>query len=123
MKLIKTFTLIALMLLISACSTRMGDFTALSSMNVRNLDYAAKDNTIARTEGDTCIHSIFLIPVGHFDDRLRRALDDAILNGRKRGLDGDLLVNARVNQTIWTTFIYGQDCVSVEGDLVSIIDK
>ena len=120
MKIIKGLALAAAILVITGCSTRMGQFTAASTMNVRNLDYSIQENTVNRTEGDSCIHSIFLIPIGNFDDRIQRAMDDAIQNGRSRGLDGDLLVNARIDLVAWTALLYGQNCVNVEGDLVSL---
>ena len=123
MKSLKILTVLSLVLLMSACSTRMGQFTAVSSMNVRGLDYSIKNQSIARTEGDSCIHFITAFPIGDRDDRIQRAMDDAILNGRKRGLDGDLLVNARINHSSWSAFLYGRDCITVEGDLVSINTK
>ncbi len=98
----------------------MGQFTAASSMNVRNLDYSIQDQTAAKTKGDSCIHYFLVIPVGSHDDRIQRAMDKAIENGRSRGLDGDLLVNVRIDISQWTAGIYGQNCVNVEGDLVSI---
>jgi len=120
----KGLILVAAIILITGCSTRLGQFTAASTMNVRNLDYSIEDQTAARTSGESCIH-IFLaiIPIGDFDDRIQRAMDNAIQNGRNRGLDGDLLVNTRIEVNAWTALIYGQNCVSVEGDLVSIDKK
>jgi hypothetical protein len=121
MKVIKGLAIILAALTATGCSTRMGQFTAMSSMNVRYLDYSIQDQTVAKTEGDSCIHTVFIFPVGHSDDRIQRALDDAIQNGREKGLDGDLLVNARINSLVWyIPFIYGQNCVSVSGDLVSL---
>jgi hypothetical protein len=120
MKTIKVLAVLTAVLLISACSTRMGQFTAASSMNVRNLDYSIENNSVANTEGDSCIHHVFVLPIGNRDDRIQRAMDDAIQNGRQRGIDGDLLVNVRINHSAWSVLFYGRDCISVEGDLVSI---
>jgi hypothetical protein len=47
-------------------------------------------------------------------------MDEAIHNGQKLGVDGDLLVNVRIDQGWWTILVYGQDCIQVEGDLVKI---
>ena len=105
-------------LILSGCATRLGQFTVASTHNVGNLDYST--GAKQRTEGETCIHMIFLLPFGHFDDRLQRAVDDAIRNGQESGSDGDLLVNVRIDQSSWTTLLYGQDCISVEGDLVKV---
>jgi hypothetical protein len=123
MKTIKLLAVILAVLSVTACSTRMGQFTAASTMNVRNLDYSSSNNTLSRTEGNSCIHSVLLIPIGSADDRIQRAMDDAIKNGRDKGIDGDLLVSVRIDHTTWNAVIYGQDCVTVEGDLVSISKK
>lgn len=115
--------LIASAVLITGCSTRLGNFTAASTQNVRNLNYSIGDSSKQKVEGNSCIHSVFFLPMGHSDDRLQRAMDDAISNGQKEGLDGDLLVNVRINHNAWSAIIYGQDCVIVEGDLVKINKK
>lgn len=104
----------------SGCSTRLGKFTVASSNNVRGLDYSITDKTKQHVTGDSCIHSVLLIPIGHFDDRLQRAMDAAIASGLASGLDGDLLVNVRIDHNAWSAIVYGQDCLSVEGDLVKI---
>lgn len=105
----------------SGCTQRLGQFTAASTQNVRNLHYDITDNTKVRALGDSCIHTVILFPIGNQDDRIQRAMDDAIKNGHSKGLDGDLLVNARIDITAWyLPFIYGQNCVKVEGDLVKI---
>ena len=105
-------------LAISGCATRLGQFTVASTHNVGNLDYST--GTKQRTEGETCIHKLLFLPFGHSDDRLQRAVDDAIRNGQENGSDGDLLVNVRIDQSNWTMLLYGQDCVTVEGDLVKV---
>lgn len=107
-------------LLSAGCSTRLGQFTAASTHNVRNLDYSIEDKSKQVVYGDTCIHSVFFIPIGHFSDRLQRAVDDAIENGHEKGLDGDLLVNVRIDHSAWTSIIYGQNCIKVKGDLVQL---
>ncbi len=111
---------LAVALTCTCCSTRLGHFTALSTNNVRNLRYGVANHTKARVEGTTCIHTVFFIPIGHTDDRLQRAADDAIRTGQDDGIDGDLLVNVRMNHYSWSLILYGQDCVEVEGDLVKL---
>lgn len=121
MKFVKGLMVVTALLMVVGCSTRLGQFTAASTMNVRNLDYSLADKSTARTSGDSCIHIVlFFIPIGDFNDRIQRAMDDAIQNGRDRGLDGDLLVNTRIDNTAWTAGVYGQNCITVEGDLVTI---
>ena len=121
MKIIKGLMVAAALTTVAGCSTRLGQFTAASTMNVRNLDYSIDNQSMARTEGDSCIHMALIFPIGSQDDRIQRAMDDAIQNGRDKGLDGDLLVNTRIDISHWyIPLIYGQNCVSVEGDLVSV---
>ncbi|KIP67409.1 hypothetical protein SN13_20065 [Vibrio alginolyticus] len=64
---------------------------------------------------------------GPKDNLLQRAMDDAIRNGQAQGIDGDLLVNARIErkteyQKSGQIFVLKKrlECVVVEGDLVKI---
>jgi len=84
---------ILMALLLSACSVRLGQFTAASTHNVRGLDYSTEQGTLTKTEGETCLHTVIIFPVGKHDDRIQRAMDNAISNGRSSGIDGDLLNN------------------------------
>lgn len=112
---------ISMVMLLSACSVRMGQFTAASTHNVRGLDYSIDSGTVTKTEGETCIHTVIIFPIGKFDDRIQRAMDNAINNGRSSGIDGDLLVNVRIEMNKWyLPLIYGRDCMRVEGDLVHL---
>jgi len=65
---------------------RLGQFTAASSFNVRNLDYDSTSAT--RVKGEDC-HQVGQPPN---DSRLQRAMDQAIQNGQDQGITGDLLV-------------------------------
>ena len=106
---------------LSGCTQRFGQFTAASSQNVRNLDYDLETNTKVKAEGESCIKTFIIIPVGNKDDRIQRAMDDAIENGHQNGLDGDLLVNVRIDWSSWVIpLLYGEDCVTVKGDLVKL---
>ncbi len=110
-----------LILSLSGCTQRLGQFTAASTQNVRNLNYNLADSTKVKTLGDSCISTVIIFPIGNQDDRIQRAMDDAIKNGHTKGLDGDLLVNARIDLTAWyIPLLFGQNCVTVEGDLVKI---
>lgn len=108
------------LIILPGCSSRLGHFTAASTQNVRNLNYSVENATKQHVEGYTCVRSVFFIPFGHKDDRLQRAMDDAIKNGHDGGVDGDLLVNVRINHSAWSAIVYGQNCISVEGDLVKL---
>jgi len=104
-------------LLFTGCAQRLGDFTVASTKNVANLK---TDPVTHHVKGESCIHYVLFLPFGNFNDRIKEAMDDAIDNGRKKGYNGDLLLNTRIYHKTWTTLIYGQDCIIVEGDLTKI---
>jgi hypothetical protein len=86
---------VAAVLIMSGCASspeyRLGQFTAASSYNVSNLDYTSSASP--RVMGEDC----FEINDNPNDSRLQRAMDNAINNGRDKGISGDLLVNVRVD--------------------------
>ena len=111
---------------------RLGQFTAASSFNVRNLNYEKDENTVSFTKGKVCykvhLHNLMYIE-GPRDNLLQRAMDDAIRNGQKNGIDGDLLVNVRIERKTEYKEKGGigifkikerYECTIVEGDLVKI---
>ena len=104
------------------CSSnhRLGQFTAASTNNVRNLNYDIANNTKVSTEGETCIKSVLGISWGDQEDRLQIAMDNAIKTGQNNGIDGDLLVNVRINNKFSYYVVYGSNCLKVSGDLVKI---
>lgn len=99
---------------------RLGQFTAASSFNVRKLDYDS--TTATRVRGEDCHR------VGHQpnDSRLQRAMDSAIKDGQDKGVDGDLLINVRIDQVHKNKpgSFFGlpepYNCIEVEGDLVRL---
>ena len=109
---------------------RLGQFTAASSFNVRNLEYRKSNNTSSYTKGKSCyevnLYTLAYVS-GPKDNLMQRAMDDAIRNGQENGIDGDLLVNARIErkteyQKSGQIFVLKKrfECVVVEGDLVKI---
>ncbi len=110
---------------------RLGQFTAASSFNVRNLEYKKSNNTSSYTKGKSCyevnLHTLTYIS-GPKDNSMQRAMDDAIRNGQAQGIDGDLLVNVRIErkteyQESGEIFKLKKrfECLVVEGDLVKIV--
>ena len=108
-------------ILFSGCSTRLGNLTIASTNNINGLNTNVK--TEDRTLGKSCIHAVIGIPFGDFENRLQIATDNAIDNGHKNGLKGDALINAKIGITAWTLIIYGQNCVTVDGDLIQVKDS
>ena len=100
----------AITLSMSSCVHNLGQFTTASSMNVRNLEYSPTNSASVR--GKSCLYFF----VGQHSGRLQAAMDDAIRNGRAKGLDGDILMDVRMNITVYP-FV---NCVSVTGTLVQL---
>jgi hypothetical protein len=97
---------------------RLGQFTVASSYNVANLDYDRDSAT--RVMAEDC-HPVSRTPN---DSRVQRAMDKAIAKGHKKGNDGNLLINVRVDQV--EKYKPGplglptrNNCIEVEGDLVA----
>ena len=112
--------------ILTGCSStpeyRLGQFTAASSFNIRNLEYDYE--TTGRVFGEDC-HKVNEQPS---NARLQRAMDNAIRDGQDKGVKGDLLVNVRIDQVNKSKpGLLGlpqlHNCIEVEGDLVSIKDN
>ncbi len=103
----------------SGCSTRLGNMTVVSTNNVDGL--SAHVTKKERTSGESCVKTFIIFPVGDFQNRLQVATDNAIDNGHNKGIEGDVLVNAKIGVSAWyIPLIYGQNCMTVEGDLVPL---
>jgi len=118
----KKFSLSVLTLIVivgfSGCTTRLGNMTVVSTNNVDGL--AANVKSEHRVKGESCNHAFLIIPWGDFQNRLQIATDNAIDNGHKAGVKGDVLVNAKINVTSWTAILYAENCLTVEGDLIPL---
>ena len=117
-RLILSTIAIGMLIGFSGCSTRLGNMTVVSTNNVDGLSTDVK--TEQRVKGESCNHAFLIIPWGDFQNRLQIATDNAIDNGHKAGLNGDVLVNAKINVTSWTALVYAQNCLTVEGDLIPL---
>ncbi len=89
------------------CSTRMGDFTILSSKNV---DIGGKYKKLERHSESDIAPYILFFPIG--EPNLEKAVDECIENGQ-----GDLLTNAVVESSYWWAILYGEQIISVSGDV------
>ncbi len=109
--------------LAAGCTTNSlsGQFTAVSSFNVRNLKYDIATDTTTQTRGESCWSYVLGININKTDIRLQRAIDIAIRKGQAQGIDGDLLTNVRVYNEVSSYLVYSSDCIIVEGDLVKIL--
>ncbi len=118
---VNTIVCVALTLGLAGCSQSLGQFTVASSNNVRNLNYSIEDKTKVSTQGEACARNVLgFIPINQQDDLLQRAMDEAIANGQKNGVDGDILANVRITYDRTELIIYNDLCYTVKGDLVKI---
>jgi hypothetical protein len=119
----KIILTVALSLGFSGCVQSLGDFTVVSTQNVRNLNYQHKDTIKNYVEGEACDRNFLVFPIIQEGNLLKKAIDDAITKGQNKGIDGDMLVNTRLRSDSTTLIIYNSICVEVEGYLVKIDKK
>ena len=108
MKKVVTFVLFGI--ISAGCTTRMVDFTAISTKNVDWSKAATFSRTGSRVEGKDTAHIIIFIPTGI--PNMKEAIDRAIES--KSGCVA--LVDGVVYQKFWwIPYIYGQHSFVVEG--------
>jgi hypothetical protein len=112
----REFVLLALVVvgspLVSGCTIRTADMTLMSTRMV-NVDRVDLDKlpTTRRVVGEDRKWMVLFIPLGI--PHLKDAVDDALNKG-----NGDLMTDAVVYQSGWTTLLFGQSVLRVEGDVV-----
>ena len=99
-------SLVAL-LTVAGCTRRLGDFTALSTKNV-----PLKYEPGRSVRGRDCVVDVLGIPIGF--PNLEEAVDDAV------GSRGNALVNQVTYQSAWTAILFGQQCIEVKGEVVTL---
>lgn len=89
---------------LSGCTIRLGDFTVISSKNVK-IPTAVKGE---RVTGEDCV-PVILLPIGipNMEEAIDRAIESA-------GPEYDALVDAVV-YSVQQAFIFGQICYKAEG--------
>ena len=104
--------LLAVSLCLSACTTRIGDLTILSTKNI------PAEMTVIRegVEGKDCSNIILLlIPIGTMNPTIDGAIDDAL----DKVPGADALIDVTIKQYAWTAILFTQACVTVEGTAIS----
>lgn len=104
-------TVIAAMITICGCSTRLGDMSIISSRTV-NLDNVNLDSLpqTRNVEGEDRRFIFLFIPFG--SPQLENAIDDALEKG-----GGDLMMDAVISSEVWW-FLIGQSALIVKGTVV-----
>lgn len=104
----------AVVVVLSGCSVRHGDFTVLSDKLVRTSDFdLSKADRVKGVTGQDVAHIIIFIPT-KAQVTLKDALDDALRKG-----NGDVMTDAVITFWSWyIPYIYGQTGWEVTGDVV-----
>src|SRR5579883_3470633 len=105
---LKAFAVFVLLGSFIGCTTRIGDFTLISTKNC-NVESGGKYVKKGSFEGDDIDWIILFIPTG--SPNLKTAVDHCIEAG-----DGDLITNAVLSSTNWY-FLVGQIGYTVKGDV------
>ena len=101
---------LASVLFLSACTTRIVDYTVISTKNVDISDMASYERASARVQGVDTAHTILIFPTG--TPNMKEAIDRAI----ETTPNANALVDGVVNLRAWQIpFIYGQTSYVVEG--------
>ena len=108
-KLVIVITALA-MLVASGCSTRLGDFTILSTKNVA-LNPSPERRSV---EGKHCANLLLgLIPLGSFTPNIEEAIDNAF----RHVPEGNVMTNAVIYQEPLFLLIFSRNCFRVKGDI------
>ena len=96
------------MFMFTGCTTRLGDFTVLSTKNVDVSGLKPGD----RQTGEDCVNLLFsMIPMGEVN--WKNAMDQALERGK-----GDVMVDAVLTVKAWAIpYIFGQSCLEFTGTI------
>ncbi len=90
----------------AGCTTRLGDFTVLSTKNVDVSGVKQGD----RYSGEDCINTVLGIPLG--EPNWKNAMDQALQKGK-----GDILIDTVLTVKGWSLILFGQSCIIIEGNV------
>ena len=114
------FLIVSTVIISCSGTIGVGQFTAASSFNIRDLNYGSNNQTKISTKGQVCRKRFLFFWNSGVHYRLQRAMDIAIREGQKRKVDGDLLVNVRIEDHYVNYWVYARQCLEVSGDLIKI---
>lgn len=105
--LILLFALVSL----TACSTHIGNFSALATGTYRGENIDSKHLVKNNAEGSSCRTWFLFIPFGAAP-KVDQAVSEALSQ-----MNGDIMTNARLYETWWTIFLFSGGCYKMEGDV------
>ncbi|MBI3767764.1 MAG: hypothetical protein HY271_04615 [Deltaproteobacteria bacterium] len=106
----------AVALLSTGCSLRMGDLTAVATMNVR-VPSAPLHRTV---EGKDCVDWLFMIiPLGSIVPNVQEAMDRALA----KVPEGNALTNVRLyNDPLVIPYLWLRNCLRINGEVVQVTE-
>lgn len=102
--------LIALMSL-TACSTHIGNFSALATGTYRGENIDSKHLVKSNAEGSSCRTWFLFIPFGSAP-KVDQAVSEALSQ-----MNGDIMANSRLYETWWSFILFSGGCYKLEGDV------
>ena len=103
----------------SGCSTNMARFSMATTSNlpVTNLK---KGNIV---EGKDCITQVLWWSFGNTQNRVSGAVANAIDRSVKKGDYADALINVDISHSYWNALLFGRDCITAQGQAISVVSK
>ena len=103
------------LLLATGCSTRIAEFSVVSTKNVElsRID-VKKANVAHNVTGESRVYSILFIPTG--TPTIQEAVDDALRHG-----GGDIMTSAKIDAGGWSLLLFGTSYVSATGDVINSV--
>lgn len=106
----KLLFLMLVLLSLTACTTHIGNFSALSTGNYRGENIDSKHLVKNNAYGEDCRTWFLFIPFGSAP-KIDLAISDALTP-----LNGDFLSNTRLYSSGWSILLFSHGCYKIEGD-------
>lgn len=110
-------------LLVTGCTTTFPpNSTNYSLLSTNKVEIPNIKTSPIPVEGESCFATFLSHSRAKMNSTMNKAIADAIENGKKRGFEGDFLVDTEITQTDVTGFI-NTTCFKVRGKLAMIQKK
>lgn len=107
----KLLLLLFVLLSLTACTTHIGNFSALATGTYRGENIDSKHLVKNNAEGKSCRTWFLFIPFGAAP-KVDQAVSEALSQ-----MNGDIMTNARLYETWWSVFLFSGGCYKMEGDV------
>jgi hypothetical protein len=102
---------LAVLMLASCSSTRIGVFTFASTKELGRSYPTVQQHVV----GEDCSNVIFFLPLASFSPSPQTAVDRAMAQAPS----ADMLTNITIRSEVLVTLLFNRGCIRVEGDAVS----